>query len=159
MFLLPAIENLEVKGWILDSLDDVLNALSEPIPNLKSLLLPLAVGDTDFGISLSTLGAVAKTCPKLESLQCHIESLSQIPEYPIPTNDGLSHGLRKLSIGNCFPLSDTKRLYLIARHLYLLFPNLETIITSEQHNAAQWVIVDEYLKMFRTARMDDLNRQ
>ena len=158
MFLLPNIESLEVRGWILDSVEDVLSAEAEPISNLKSLTLPLAVGETNFGLSLSTLRNVAKICPSLESFQCHIQSLSQIPEYPIPTNAGLSHGLRELSIGNSFPLPD-KQLYLIARHLYLLFPNLETINTSEQHNATQWVIVEEFLKMFQNARMDDLNRQ
>jgi len=159
MFLLPNIESLEVEGWILDSVEDILSAEAEPIPNLKSLRLPLAVGETNFGISLSTLRDVAKICPSLESFQCHIQYLSQIPEYPIPTNAGLSHGLRKLSIGNSFPLPDSERLYLIARHLYLLFPKLETINTSEQHNAAQWVIVENFLKMFQTTRMDDLNRQ
>ena len=159
MLLLPAIKNLEVKGWSLNSVEGVLSAETEPIPNLDSLLLPLASGEANFGISLSTLRRVAQTFPKLNSFQCHIESLSQIPEYPIPTDLGLSHGLRKLSVGNSSLIPDNKQLYLIARHLYLLFPNLETINTSEEHNAAQWVIVDEFIKMFQTARMDDLNRQ
>jgi hypothetical protein len=159
MLLLPAIKNLEVKGWILDCVKGVLSAETEPIPNLNSLLLPLASGETNFGISLSTLRRVAQSFPKLDSFQCHIESLSQIPEYPIPTDLGLSHGLRKLSVGNSSLIPDNKQLYLIARHLYLLFPNLETINTSEEHNAAQWEIVDEFVKMFQTARMDDLNRQ
>jgi len=48
----------------------------------------------------------------------------------------------------------TKRLdYLIARHLYLLFPKLEkkTIKTSEEHDAELWVNVDEFVKIFQTA--------
>ena len=154
---LPAIEILEVKGWHLDFVEGVLNT-TKSTPNLKSLLLPL--DESNFGISLHTLRCVAQTCPKLETFQCHIESLSLIPKYPIPTNAGISHGLRKLSVtaGDCFPISD-KRLYDIARHLYLLFPNLETIDTPEEHNAAQWVMIGDYVKMFQTARLDDLNRQ
>ena len=164
MLLLPAIESLEVKGWILDSVKDVLSA-AESIPNLKSLLLP--PGETNSGISLTTLRHVAKTCPKLESFQCYImiDPHSPIPEYSIPTNAGLSHGLRTLSVGSSSsfpgPLPvDKKAGYLIARHLYLLFPNLETIKTSsEEHDAELWASVDEFVKIFQTARMDDLNRQ
>lgn len=155
LLLLPAIENLEIKGWMLDSVESILNK-AEPIPNLKSLLLPL--DETNSGISLPTLRHIAKTYPKLESFQCRIEPLSQIPEYPVPTTDALSHGLRTLSVGNSSPLPNAKRLHLIARHLYLLFPHLETINTSEEHNAEQWVIVDELVKMCQTARMDDMNR-
>jgi len=163
MLFLPVIEDLEVKGWILDSVESVLSA-AEPIPQLKSLLLPL--GETKFGISLPTLRHVAKACPKLESFQCHIQSLTSVPEYPVPTNVGLSHGLRKLSVSNPFPspaetTGTGKQLYLIARHLYLLFPNLETINASEGHSDAVnalWATVDE-VKMFQTARMDDLYRQ
>jgi hypothetical protein len=104
------------------------------------------------------LRRVAGTCPKLESFQCRINSLSLIPEYTVPTTEALSHGLQWLSVGNSSPLFDTKRLSLIARHLYLLFPNLKTINTSEEHNAEQWVIVDELVKMCQTARVDDMNR-
>ena len=164
MLLLPAIESLEVKGWVQDSVEDVLST-AKPIPNLKSLLLPL--GGPNSGISLPTLRHVAKTCPKLESFKCYIDSRSPIPEYSIPTNVGLSHGLRILSVGSSFPLQvpaspGAKQLeldYLIARHLYLLFPKLETINTSEEHDAELWATVDKFVKMFQTARMDDLNRQ
>jgi len=158
MLLLPAIESLEVKGWILDSVEDVLNA-AEPIPNLKCLLLPL--GEPKSGISLPTLRHVAKICPKLESIQCYINPLYPVPEYSIPTDVGLSHGLRILSVGT-FPLPVAKQLgYLIARHLYLLFPKLETIRTfnGQLEDAELWVIVDEFVKIFQTARLDDLNRQ
>ncbi|KAF8801992.1 hypothetical protein BYT27DRAFT_7173549 [Phlegmacium glaucopus] len=155
LLLLPAIENLEVKGWMLDSIESVLEVI-QPLPNLRSLLLPL--DETNSGISLFTLRHVAETCLKLESFQCRIESLSRIPEYTVPTTGALSHGLRLLSVGNSSPLSNTKQLKLIARHLYLLFPHLETISTSEEHNAEQWAIVDELVKMCQTARMDDSNR-
>ena len=157
MLLLPAIESLEVKGWVLDSVEGVLSSAGT-IPNLKSLLLPL--GEPNSGISLPTLRHVAKTCPKLESFQCYIDPLSPVPEYSIPTDVGLSHGLRTLSVGSSFPPPVAKKLgYLIARHLYLLFPKLDAIRTSEGHDAELWVIVDEFVKMFQTARMDDLNRQ
>jgi hypothetical protein len=154
MLLLPAIESLEVKGWILDFVEGVFSA-AEPIPNLKCLLLPL--DEPNSSISLPTLRHVAKTCPKLESFQCYIDSLSPIS---IPTDVGLSHGLRTLSVGSSFPHPVAKRVgCLIARHLYLLFPKLETIKNSEEHNAELWVNVDELVKMCQTARMDDLNRQ
>ena len=157
MLLLPVIESLEVKGWILDSVEGVLSA-AERIPNLKRLFLPL--GEPNSGISLPTLRHVARTCPKLESFQCYIDSFSPVPEYSIPTDLGLSHGLRILSVGSSFPLPVVKLLgYLIARHLYLLFPKLETIDISEEHNAELWGTVDNFVKMFQTARMDDLNRQ
>jgi len=169
MLSLPAIESLEVKDWDLDCVEGVLSA-AEPIPNLKCLLLPLE--ELNSGISLPTLRHIAKTCPKLESFQCYIDSFSRVPEYSIPTDVGLSHGLRTLSVGNSlppghvpppdnfFPPPVPKKLgYLIARHLYLLFPKLETIRTSEGHDGELWVIVDEFVKIFQTVRMDDLNRQ
>ena len=152
LLLLPAIENLEVKGWTLDFVESVLNAI-QLLPNLKSLLLPL--DETNSGISLHALRHVAEICPKLESFQCSIESLSQIPEYPVSTTDALSHRLRKLSVGNSSALSNTKQLRLIARHLYLLFPHLETINTSQERNAEQWIIIDELVKICQMARMDD----
>lgn len=158
LLLLPAIENLEVKGWTLDFVESVLNGI-HLLPNLKSLLLPL--DETNSGISLHSLRHIAKICPKLESFQCSIKSLSPIPEYPVPTTDALLHGLRELSVGNSSessPLSDIKQLRLIARHLYLLFPSLETIDTSPERNAEQWIIVDELVKMCQMARADDMNR-
>jgi hypothetical protein len=157
MLLLPAIESLEVKGWILDSVESVLSA-AETIPNLKCLLLPL--GEPNSSISLPTLRHVAKTCPKLESFQCYIDSLSPVPEYSLPTDAGLSHGLRTLSVGSSFPHPVAKQLYyLIARHLYLLFPELRTINTFKEHDMELWVSVDEFVKIFQIACMDDLNRQ
>jgi len=164
MLLLPAIESLEVKGWILDSVESVLNA-AEPIPNLKHLLLPL--DGPNSSISLPSLSHVAETLPKLESFQCYFAPLSPIPEYSIPTNVGLSHGLRILSVGSSFPHSVAdvkvpvaKQLgYLIAHCLYLLFPELETIKTPEEHNAELWANVDEFVKVFQTVRKVDLNRR
>jgi hypothetical protein len=49
--------------------------------------------------------------------------------------------------------------YLIARHLNLLFPKLETIKAPEEHNAELWVNVNDFVKMFQTAREDHLNRR
>jgi len=159
LLLLPAIESLEVKGWILDSVESDIQGV-ESIPNLKSLLLPL--DETNSGISLPTLRHVAETCPRLEIFQTRIERLSLIPEYSVPTTEALSHGLQVLSVGNSSPHPDSnldsKKLYLIARHLYLLFPNLETINTFPEYNAEQWVDVDRWVKGFQTARIDDMNR-
>ncbi|KAF8801988.1 hypothetical protein BYT27DRAFT_7146823 [Phlegmacium glaucopus] len=159
LLLHPTIENLIVKGWTLDSVEDSILCLAELAPsNLKGLFLPL--DETNSGISLSTLRHIAITCPKLESLQCRIKPLSLIPEYTVPTTgtEALFHGLRTLSVGNSSPHPDSKKLYLIARHLDLLFPHLETINTSEEHNGEQWVVVNELVKMCQTARMDERYR-
>ena len=155
LLLLPAIESLEVKGWMLDSVESDIQGV-ESIPNLKSLLLP--VDETNSGISLPTLRHVAETCPRLEIFQTRIEPLSLVPEYSVPTTEALSHGLQVLSVGNSSPHPDSKKLYLIARHLYLLFPNLETINTFPEYNAEQWVDIDRWVKGFQTARIDDMNR-
>ena len=155
LLLLPAIESLEVKGWMLNSVESDIQGV-ESIPNLKSLLLPL--DETNSGISLLTLRHVAETCPRLEIFQTRIEPLSLIPEYSVPTTEALSHGLQVLSVGNSSPHPDSKKLYLIARHLYLLFPNLEAINTFPEYNAEQWVVVDRWVKGFQTARIDDMNR-
>ena len=116
LLLLPAIENLEMNGWMLDSADSVINVV-ESIPNLKSLLLPL--DETNSGISLPTLRHVTETCPRLEKFQTRIEPLYPIPDYDVPTTEALSHGLKTLSMGNSSLHVDSDNLYLIARHLYL----------------------------------------
>ena len=157
LLLLPAIENLEMNGWMLDSVDSVINVV-ESISNLKSLLLPL--DETNSGISLPTLRHVAETCPRLEIFQTRIEPLYLIPEYDVPTTEALSHGLRTLSMGNSSLHMDFDDLYLIARHLYLLFPNLTTInSTFPEYNAEQWSDLDRWMKVFQTARIDDMNRR
>ena len=153
---LPALEILEVKGWGLDSVETLFGVGLPVIPNLESLLLPL--DEINSGISLSALRDVAGTCPKLKSFQCRIDSRSVIPEYTVPTTKILSHGLRTLSVGNSSPYPDSKNLYLIARHLDLLFPHLEKITVSEEHNAKQWAVVDELVRMCQTARMDERYR-
>ncbi|KAF8801979.1 hypothetical protein BYT27DRAFT_7308374, partial [Phlegmacium glaucopus] len=156
LLLHPTIENLIVKGWRLDSVEDSILGLAELAPsNLKGLFLPL--DETNSGISLSTLRHIAIACPKLESLRCCINPLSLIPEYTVPTTEALFHGLRTLSVGNLSPhwQPDSKKLYLIACHLDRLFPHLETINTSEEHNGEQWVVVNELVKMCQKARMDE----
>ena len=151
---LPVIESFEVKGWMLNSVGSVLNVAESTFPKLKTLFL------ASDSISLFTLRRVAESCPKLESFQCRIDSLSPIPEYTTPNTAALSHGLRVLSVSSSSsdPPPTTKQLCLIARHLYLLFPNLETINTYEGHNAEQWDIVNELVKMCQTARVDDMHR-
>ena len=151
----PTLENLTITGWTLDSVEDSIFGLT--LSSLKTLSLPLDKRNS--GISLSTLRHIAITCPKLESFQCRIEPLSLIPEYTVPTSKILSHGLRTLSVGNSAPLPDSKKLYLIARHLDLLFPHLETITPSEKHNAKQWAVVNELVKMCQMVRMDERYRQ
>lgn len=154
----PTIENLAVKGWTPDSVEDSILGLAEITPsNLKSLFLPL--DEANSGISWSTLRHIAITCPKLQSLQCRIKPLSLIPKYTVQTTEALFHGLRTLSIGNSFPDLHSNELYLIARHLDLLFPHLETITTFEHNAEAEpWIVVNELVKMCQTARMDERYR-
>ncbi|KAF8801996.1 hypothetical protein BYT27DRAFT_7014767, partial [Phlegmacium glaucopus] len=105
---------------------------------------------------LSDLLDIAEACPMLESLECCISTLPPIPEYPVPTSKALSHGLQVLFIAND-PTSpwDFKQLLLVARHLYLLFPRLQTIDNVEGPNAEQWVRIHDLVKMFQTIHKDD----
>ena len=151
----PTIENLIVEDWTVDCAEDSILGLSAP-SNLKSLFLPL--DETNSGVSLSALRHVALTCPKLEIFQCRIKALSLIPEYTAPTTEILFHGLRTLSVGNSPLHPDSKKLYLIARHLDLLFPHLERIASSGRNDGDQWIVVDELVKMCQTARMDERYR-
>ena len=154
----PTVENLTVKGWTPDSVEDSILGLAELTPsNLKSLFLPLH--EADSGISWSTLRHIAITCPKLRSLQCRIKPLSLIPKYSVPTTEALFHGLQTLSIGNSFPDLHSNKPHLIARHLDLLFPHLETITTFEHSAEAEpWIAVNELVDMCQTARMDERYR-
>ena len=154
----PTIENLTVKGWTPDSVEDSILGLAELTPsNLKSLFLPLY--EAKSGISWSTLRHIAITCPKLQSLQCCIKPLSLIPKYTVPTTEALFHGLQTLTVGNSFPDLHSNKLHLIARHLDLLFPHLETITTFEHNAEAEpWIAVNELVSMCQTARMDERYR-
>ena len=154
----PTIEKLTVKGWTPVSVEDSILGLAEMTPsNLKSLFLPL--DEANSGISWSTLRHIAITCPKLQSLQCRIKPLSLIPKYTVPTTEVLFHGLQTLSVGNSFPDLHSNELYLIARHLDLLFPHLETITTFEHDTKAEpWIVVNELVKMCQTARIDERYR-
>jgi hypothetical protein len=153
LLLLPAIESVEIKGWSLNSVERVVSIAEST--TLRSLLLP--VDETNIGVSLFTLRHVAESFPNLETFQCHIHSPDSVPEYPIPTTDALSHELQTLSLGSSPTVPEAKH-YLVARHLYLLFPYLKTINTPEKHNAEMWASVDGFVNMFQTARMDDMNR-
>ena len=154
----PTIENLTVKGWTPDSVEDSILGLAKFTPsNLKNLFLPL--DEENSWISWSTLRHIAITCLKLQSLQCRINPLSPIPKYTVPTTDVLFHELRTLSLGNSFPNLHSNELYLIARHLDLLFPHLETITALEHDEEAEpWIVVNELVKICQTARMDERYR-
>ena len=151
----PTIKNLIVEDWTVDCAEDSILGLSAP-SNLKSLFLSL--DETNPGISLSTLRHVALTCPKLEIFQCRIKALSLIPEYTAPTTETLFHGLRTLSVGNSPLHTDFMELYLIARHLDLLFPHLEMIASSGENDVDQWIVVNELVKICQTARVDERYR-
>jgi hypothetical protein len=158
LFCHPKLEILELKRWQLDSVKDFLSSMKSSSPkNLKQLHLP--IDDPGSAISLSGLLYIAEACPMLESLQCCIDTLPPIPEYSIPTTKALSHGLKSLFITNN-PASpwDFYQLLLVARHLYLTFPCLQTINSVEGTNAEQWVRIRDLVKMFQVIREDDVYR-
>ena len=154
----PTIENLTVKGWAPDSVEDSVLGLAESTPsNLKYLFLPF--NEANSGISWSTLRRIAIACPKLQSLQCRIKPLSPIPEYIVPNTEALFHGLRTLFVGNSLPNPPSNKPHLIARHLDILFPHLETITTFEHNVEAEpWIVVRELVKLCQASRMDERYR-
>ena len=155
LFCHPKLEILEFKQWKIDSVKDFLLSMKSSGPkNLKQLRLPIA--DPGSAISISGLLDIAEACPKLEYLHCCIDTLPPIPEYSVPANNALSHGLQSLSVANN-PTShwDFNQLLLAARHLYLTFPGLQSI---EGPSAEQWVRIPKLVKMFQVIRQDDVYR-
>lgn len=159
LFCHPNLEILEFKRWKLDSVEDLLLSMKSSNPKkLKQLHLPID-DPVSVAISLSGLLDLAEACPKLESLHCCIDTLPPIPEYFIPTTKALSHGLQSLFVANN-PTSiwDFNQLLLVARHLYLTFPCLQTIDSVKGPNAEQWVRIRDLVKMFQVIRQDDVYR-
>ena len=158
LFCHPKLEILEFKRWKLDSIEDFLSSMKSSSPkNLKQLHLPS--DDPGSAISLSGLLHIAEACPMLESLQCRIDTLPPIPEHSIPTTKALSHGLQSLFIANNpASLWDFNQLLLVARHLYLTFPRLQTIESVEGPITEQWVRIRDLVKMFQAIREDDMYR-
>ena len=155
----PRLEILELKRWQLDSVKDFLSSMKSSGPqNLKQLHLP--IDDPGSAISLSGLLDIAEACPMLESLHCCIDTLPPIPEYSIPTTKALSHGLLKSLFIDNNPASvwDFNQILLVARHLYLTFPCLQTINSVAGPNAEQWVRIRDQVKMFQVIREDDVYR-
>ena len=163
LFCHPKLEILEFKQWKIDPVENFLSSLKSSRPQkLKQLHLPAEDPDGS-AIPLSGLLDIAEACPMLEYLHCCIDTLSPIPEYPIPaTTKVLSHGLLQslFVANNPTPTSlwDFNRLLLVARHLYLTFPNLQTIDNVEGPNAEQWVRIRDLVKMCQVIRMDDVYR-
>ena len=158
VFCHPNLEILEFKQWKLDSLEDLLLSLKSSFPKkLKHLNLP--IDDPGSAISLSGLLDIAEACPMLESFHCCIDTLPPIPEYSSPTNKALSHGLQSLFVANNpTSLWDFNQVLLVARHLYLTFPRLQTIDCVEGPNSEQWVRIRDQVKMFQIIRKDDMYR-
>ena len=159
LFCLPKLEILEFKQWKIDSVEEFLLSMKSSRPkNLKQLHLP--IDNPGSAISLSGLLDIAEACPMLKSLHCCIDTLPPIPEYySTPTTKALSHGLQSLFVANN-PTSpwDFNQLLLVARHLYLTFPRLQTIDGVEGPNVDQWVRIRDLIKMFQVIRQDDVNR-
>ena len=159
LFRYQKLEILELKQWQLVSVEDFLSSMKSSGPkNLKQLHLP--IDDPGSAISLSGLLDIAEACPMLESLHCCIDTLPPIPEHSIPTTKALSHGLLKSLFIATNPASvwDFNQILLVARHLYLTFPCLQTINCVEGPNAEQWVRIRDQVKMFQVIREDDMYR-
>jgi hypothetical protein len=157
LFRHPKIETLEFKRWKLDSVEDFIFSLTTSGPeNLKHLHMP--IDDPDSAVSLSRLSDIAEACPMLESLQCRINTLSPIPPYSSPPTKALTHGLQILSIvHDITSFWDFNQVLLVARHLYLAFPYIQTI-DCKSFNADQWVRIHDLVKMFQVIREDDVYR-
>ena len=156
LFCHPNLEILEFKQWKLDSVGELLSSMKSSGPKkLKHLRLPL--DDPDSAISLSGLLDIAEACPMLESLHCYIDTLPPIPEYSIRPTKGLSHGLQSLFVANNpspTSLWDFNQLLLVARHLHLTFPRLQTIDSMEGSNVEQWMRIRDLVQMFQVIRED-----
>jgi hypothetical protein len=159
LFCHPNLEILEFKQWKLDSVEDLLLSMNSSSPKkLKQLHLPID-DPSSVAIPLSGLLDIAEACPMLESLHCCIDTCLPIPKYSIPTTKSLSHGLKSLFVANNpTSLWDFNQLILVARHLYLIFPCIQTIDSVEGPNAEQWVRISDLVKMFQVIRQDDVYR-
>ena len=154
----PTLEHLEVSGWKLDSLSTPLSQLSLASSKLKVLHFP--VGITNKGIPLSDLRLIAESCPNIVSFQSTITDLQSIPTYSRlnGAEDALSHGLEILSVGNALENSNAQEILDVARHLFILFPNLKEIRTHEGQNEGQWKYIHSLVQMFQIVRLDDAAR-
>ena len=158
LFCHPNLEILEFKQWRLDSVKDLLLSMkSSGNKKLKQLNLP--IDDPKSAISLHGLLGVADACPMLESLHCSIDTSPPIPKYSSPTTEALSHGLQSLFVANNpTSLWNFDQLLLVARHLYLTFPRVQTIDRVEGPNAEQWVRIRNLVKLLQVSRQDDASR-
>ena len=158
LFCHPNLEILEFKQWRLDSVKDLLLSMkSSGNKKLKQLNLP--IDDPKSAISLHGLLGIADACPMLESLHCSIDTSPPIPKYSSPTTEALSHGLQSLFVANNpTSLWDFDQLLLVARHLYLTFPRVQTIDRVEGPNAEQWVRIRNLVKLLQVSRQDDASR-
>lgn len=152
------LEHLEVSGWRLDSLSIPLAQLYSLSSKLKILHFP--VGITNKGIPLSDLRLIAESCPNLVSFQSTITDLQIIPTYSRlkGAENALSHGLEILSVGNDLENSNAQEILDVARHLFILFPNLKEIRTHQGQNEAQWKYIHSLVQMFQIVRLDDAAR-
>jgi len=154
----PTLEHLEVSGWKLDSLSTPLYQLSLASSKLKVLHFP--VGITNKGIPLSDLRLVAESCPNIVSFQSTITDLQSIPTYSRlkGAENALSHGLEILSVGNALENSNAQEILDVARHLFILFPNLKEIRTHGGQNEGQWKYIHSLVQMFQIVRLDEAAR-
>jgi hypothetical protein len=154
----PTLEHLEVSGYRLESLSIPLAQLYPLSSKFKVLHFP--VGITNKGIPLSDLRLIAESCPNIISFQSTITDLQSIPTYNRlkGAENALSHGLEILSVGNALENSNAQEILDVARHLFILFPNLKEIRTHEGQNEGQWKYIHSLVQMFQIVRLDDAAR-
>jgi len=156
----PTLEHLEISGWKLDSLYRHLHPTSLSVASSKLKVLHFPVGIANEGIPLARLRFIAESFPNIVSFQSTIDDLQSIPTYSRLEGAGnaLSHGLEILSVGNASENSNPQEILDIARHIFVLFPNLKEIRTHEGQNEEQWKYIHSLVQMFQIVRLDDAAR-
>ncbi|KDR66429.1 hypothetical protein GALMADRAFT_217009 [Galerina marginata CBS 339.88] len=161
------LEQLEISGVGISDLDRALAGTNELWPKIQTLRLPLSSNSSNnartgvYGLSLSTLRHLARSCLHLTSIQSFIilpsdhSSLTGFDDKPI------SHPLKSLSVG-CFPEAQWRhdsenmdKVYHTASCLYAIFPNLDTIQTHEQYASEFWTEVHKLVKIYQKIRALD----
>ncbi|KAH9474464.1 hypothetical protein JR316_0012923 [Psilocybe cubensis] len=130
---------------------------------LKELQLP--VHNDSVGIPLMSLRQIAETYPSLVSLRCAIDLCSPVPQSSdtSASNNPLTHKLKFLCVTdpNFVKEKSTvneEKLHDIARHINILFPNLEDIIAEGVDDFSYWKSIYRLVKLCRIAVVDEKRR-
>jgi len=154
---LPQLEHLELNGWDFDFkiADYFKRRLSDTgASRLKVLHLP--DDNNAISIILSELDSIAKACPDLLSLRCHLKNLLDTPGFPFSGSQLLSHSLEILTIGDTNPPLDFDAILKVVRYIDNIFPNIKDINPLEgmAQNAEQWRQIDKLVKLRQSGWLD-----